>query len=163
MITFFGVVQKLYNLFNRNQQRWKIFICVIGCSLHNPSERARYPGFDTRDSFLSSSVFIPVFVRIHSDTIFVLKILTTIDLRNSLLQSREAPLDVQVTNTRVHVFVTSKLLRSKWNEISSEGSAGSTRTLQAFRFLCDRLNCEFNEWRRRIRTNCSAFRGNIMI
>lgn len=32
--TFFGVVQKLYNLFSSSPQRWEILQTKIGCSLH---------------------------------------------------------------------------------------------------------------------------------
>ena len=38
VITFFGVVQKLYNLFSSIPQRWEIFTSSVGCSLHNPPE-----------------------------------------------------------------------------------------------------------------------------
>ena len=38
VITFFGVVQKLYNLFSSSSQRWEILTSSVGCSLHEPSE-----------------------------------------------------------------------------------------------------------------------------
>lgn len=39
--TFFGVVQKLYNLFSSSSQRWKILQKKIGCSLH-PTSQTRW-------------------------------------------------------------------------------------------------------------------------
>ena len=38
VITFFGVVQQLYNFFSSSPQRWEILTSSVGCSLHNPSE-----------------------------------------------------------------------------------------------------------------------------
>ena len=38
VITFFGMVQKLYNFFAHSPQRWEILQTNIGCSLHNLSQ-----------------------------------------------------------------------------------------------------------------------------
>ena len=37
VVRFFGTVQKLYNIFNSNPQRWEILKNNTGCSLHTMS------------------------------------------------------------------------------------------------------------------------------
>ena len=37
VVRFFGTVQKLYNIFNSNPQRWEILKNITGCSLHTMS------------------------------------------------------------------------------------------------------------------------------
>ena len=153
VITFFGVVQKLYNLFSSSPQRWEILTSSVGCSLHNPSETrwsarvdsvkpfaAHLPGIMTALSQVQEVNLIP---ETHSDVVGMisylssfesilmaslwLKILAAINFRNLLLQAREVTLDVEVTN--VHDLIGDlKLLRSKWDEILSE-SCGIEQSL----------------------------------
>ena len=147
VITFFGVVQKLYNLFSSSPQRWKILTNSVGCSLHNLSETrwsarvdsvkpfaAHLPGIMTALSQVQELNLTP---ETRSDVVGMisylslssfesilmaslwLKILTAINFRNLLLQAREVTLDVEVAN--IHDLIGDlKLLRSKWDDILSE-------------------------------------------
>ena len=145
VITFFGVVQKLYNLFSSSPQRREILTSSVGCSLHNPSETrwsarvdivkpfaAHLPGImtalsqvqelnltqETRSDVVGMISYLSSFESILMGLLW-LKILTAINFRNLLLQAREATLDVEVAN--IHDLIGDlKLLRSKWDEILSE-------------------------------------------
>ena len=145
VITFFGVVQKLYNLFSSSPQRWEISTNSVGCSLHNPSETrwsarvdsvkpfaANFPGImtalsqvqelnltpETRSDVVGMISYLSSFESILMASLW-LKILTAINFRNLLLQAREVTLDVEVAN--IHDLIGDlKLLRSKWDDILSE-------------------------------------------
>ena len=145
VITFFGVVQKLYNLFSSSPQRWEILTSSVGCSLHNPSETrwsarvdsvkplaTHLPGImtalsqvqelnltpETRSDAVGMISYLSSFESILMASLW-LKSLTAINFRNLLLQAREATLDVEVAN--IHDLIGDlKLLRSKWDEILSE-------------------------------------------
>ena len=145
VITFFGVVQKLYNLFSSSPQRWEILTSSVGCSLHNPSETrwsarvdsvkpfaAHFPGVmtalsqvqelnltpETRSDVVGKISYLSSYEPILMASLW-LKILTAINFRNLLLQAREVTLDVEVAN--IHDLIGDlKLLRSKWDEILSE-------------------------------------------
>ena len=146
VITLFGVVQKLYNLFSSSPQRWAILTTGIGCSLHNPSETrwsARVDSVkpfaahmpvrimtaltqvqelnltpETRSDIAGMISYLSTFKSILMASLW-LKISTAINFRNLLLQAREATLDVEVANIR-DLIGDLKLLRSKWDEILSE-------------------------------------------
>ena len=145
VITFFGVVQKLYNLFSSSPQRWQILTSSIGCSLHNPSQTrwsarvdsvkpfaAHLPGImsaltqvqglnltpETRSDVAGTISYLSSFESVLMASIW-LKILTAINFRNLLLQAREATLDIEVANIR-DLIDDLKVLRSKWEEILSE-------------------------------------------
>ena len=138
VITFFGVVQKLYNLFNSSPQKWEIFTSSVGCSLRNPSETRRSARVDSVKLFaahlsgimtaLSQVQELNLTPETCSDVVgmisylssfesilmasLCLKILTAINFRNLLLQAREATLEVEVAN--IHDLIGDlKLLRSK--------------------------------------------------
>ena len=145
VITFFGVVQKLYNLYSSSPQKWEILTSSVGCSLHNPSETrwsarvdsvkpfaAHLPGImtalsqvqelnltpETRSDVVGMISYLSSFESILMASLW-LKILTAINFRNLLLQAKEVTLDVKVAN--IHDLIGDlKLLRSKWDEILSE-------------------------------------------
>lgn len=145
VITFFGVVQKLYNLFSSSPQRWEILTSGIGCSLHNLSETrwsarvdsvkpfaAHLPGImtaltqvqelnltpESRSDVSGMISYLSSFESILMASLW-LKVLTAINFRNLLLQAREATLDVEVANIR-DLIGDLKQLRDKWDDVLSE-------------------------------------------
>ncbi|XP_047141109.1 uncharacterized protein LOC124816117 [Hydra vulgaris] len=145
VINFFGVVQKTYNLFSSGPQRWQILKEYIGCSLHSISDTrwsARIEclkpfakhisglksamqdlkklnlSVETQsdikriEKYLSSFEYI-----ILASTWF--KVLTSINYKNTVLQSRDATLDVEVLNLK-SLIDDLLLLRNNWDSILNE-------------------------------------------
>ncbi|XP_004212075.2 zinc finger MYM-type protein 1-like [Hydra vulgaris] len=138
VITFFGIVQKLYNIFSSSPQRWEIFYKNIGSSLHSMSKTrwsarvdciklfATYlPGIiksvaDIRNLNLSIEnradlngiiSYMESFECILMSTIWF-KVLTAINYTNLVLQAQNATLDVEVTNIK-RLIDELKTLRDK--------------------------------------------------
>lgn len=145
VITFFGMVQKLYNFFAHSPQRWEILQTYIGCSLHKLSQTRwsarvesvkpiarhlpliRQAIIKCKDLNLSSECkteiqgiehYMKSFKCVLMATIW-LKILVAIDYRNKVLQAREATLDVEVENIE-SLLVELKGLRDKWDVLLAE-------------------------------------------
>ena len=145
VITFFGMVQKLYNFFAHSPQSWEILQSYIGCSLHNLSQTRwsarvesvkpiakhlpliKHAIVKCKELNLSSECKIELqgieqymksFKCVLMATVW-LKILVAIDYRNKVLQAREATLDVEVENIE-SLLVELKDLRDKWNVLLAE-------------------------------------------
>ena len=145
VITFFGMVQKLYNFFAHCPQRWEILESYIGCSLHNLSQTRwsarvvsvkpianhlpliKHAIIKCKDLNLSSECktelrgieqYMKSFQCVLMATIW-LKILVAIDNRNKVLQAREATLDVEVENIE-SLLEELKDLRDKWDSLLAE-------------------------------------------
>ena len=143
--TFFGTIQKLYNLFSCSPARWEILLDNIGCSLHSlshtrwsdrldsvrpiaghvPGIRAALNGLlclnltsEAKTDVKSSLAYISSFTCLLMSSIWF-KVLTAIDQRNKILQARNATLDVEVKNVN-SLLVDLQKLRSCWSSILSE-------------------------------------------
>lgn len=144
-ITFFGMVQKTYNFFVRSPQRWEILEKHIGCSLHSTSQTRWSARVDSVKPFAKHSPLIKKalnecktlnlsaecktdlngimkylnsFKCVLMATIW-LKVLVSVDLRNKLLQSRDATLDVEVANIE-NLVQELKSLRNQWDKLLVE-------------------------------------------
>ncbi|KAK5645202.1 hypothetical protein RI129_006502 [Pyrocoelia pectoralis] len=145
IITFFGVVQRLYNLFSRSPQRWEILQKNIGCSLHSMSDTRwsaridsvkpfahHLPGLiKAVDAILTTNLtpemrgeaygiqeYLNSFRCVLMACIWV-KVLTAIDYRNKVLQARDATIDVELDNIN-SLVIDLKCLRTKWDQIVCE-------------------------------------------
>ena len=144
-VTFFGMVQTVYNLFSSSPQRWSILQESIGSSLHGLSGTrwtdrvasvrpfvAHLPGIRSALEQLHTLNLTPKtatevngaikycssFVCILMSAIW-LKILVAIDLRNQIIQAREATIDVEVSNLK-SLVQDLKELRGNWALILNE-------------------------------------------
>ncbi|XP_047141270.1 zinc finger MYM-type protein 1-like [Hydra vulgaris] len=126
VITFFGIVQKLYNIFSSSPQRWEIKKKNIGSSFHIMSQTRWSARMDCIKSFathlpgiiksvadirnLNLSIenradlngiisYMESFECILMSAIWF-KVLTAINYTNLVLQARNATLDVEVTNIK---------------------------------------------------------------
>ena len=144
-VTFFGMVQTVYNLFSSSPQRWLILQGSIGSSLHGLSGTrwtdrvasvrpfaAHLPGIrsaleqlhtlnltpKTATEVNAAIRYISSFTCILMSAIW-LKILVAIDQRNQIIQAREATIDIEVANLKSLVHDL-KDLRSKWPQILNE-------------------------------------------
>ena len=145
VITFFGVVQKLYNIFSSSPQRWEILTKSIGCSIHNLSDTrwsarvdsvrpfaAHLPGLkeavvliqelnltaETRSEVRGIQTYLDSFESILMASIWF-KVLTAINFRSTVLQARNATLDVEVDNIQ-SLIQDLKQLRDSWDTILAE-------------------------------------------
>ena len=124
VITFFGIVQKLYNIFSSSPQRWDILKKHVGCSIHSMSQTrwsariACIKPFAQHIDSLRHAVDDVLAMNITSDARSTLngiksymnsfrcvllasvwyKVLYAIDIRNQILQVKEQTLDVEVAN-----------------------------------------------------------------
>lgn len=124
VLTFFGVVQKFYNVFSSSPARWEILKNNIGCSLHSLSHTrwsdrlesvkslaAHIPGIKAALSDLlqlnltaETKADVKVLINyMNSFTSLLLasiwyKVLAAIDLRNKVLQAHNTTIDVEVKN-----------------------------------------------------------------
>ena len=144
-VTFFGIVQKLYNLFSSSPQRWEILQTEIGCSLHNLCHTrwtdrvnsvrpfaAHLPGLkkalnalsnlnltpETRSEVKGISEYITSFQCIVMSAIWM-KVLVAIDQRNQIIQARSSTIDVEIDNID-SLLADLKILRLRWNDILTE-------------------------------------------
>ena len=144
-VTFFGMVQTVYNLFSSSPQRWKILLSHIGSSLHGLSGTrwtdrvasvrlfaAHLPGIKKAlEEHLSLNLTPKTTIEVNGAIKYVssftcivmsalwLKILVPIDQRNQVIQARKATIDVEVSNLRVRIHEL-KELRSKWHLLLHE-------------------------------------------
>ena len=122
IITFFGIIQKLYNIFSSSPKRWEILQENIGCSLHSMSQTRWSARVDcvkpfathisgirnaiisiknlnltaeTKYDLIGIESYIGSFQCVLLSSIW-LKILTAINYRSTVLQARGATLDVEV-------------------------------------------------------------------
>ena len=144
-MTFFGMVQTVYNLFSSSPQRWSILRENIGPSLHGLSGTrwtdrvasvrpfaAQLPGLrsaldqlhklnltsKTATEIDSAIKYISSFPCILMSTIW-LKVLIAIDQRNQIIQGRKATIDVEVSNLKSLLNDLTDT-RSKWDQIFNE-------------------------------------------
>ena len=144
--TFFGIIQKLYNIFSCSPMRWKILQEKCGLSLHNLSTTrwsdrvnsvrpfvSHIDGIkaalnslldelnlttETKVEIQAVSKYVGTFICILMSCIWV-KVLGAIDLRNKILQARNATLDVEVKN--IDCLLDDLLyLREGWPSILNE-------------------------------------------
>ena len=147
VMTYFGMVQKLFTFFSASPQRWEILQDKLKCSLHSQSgtrwsERvdavrpvAAHSGFVIEALEAASSLslvpeaftelqalqkYFSSFVSILMSSIWV-KVLTSIDQRNRILQARRATIDAEVQNLN-DLLSELKSLREKWTEILKEAT-----------------------------------------
>ncbi|KAI6659811.1 hypothetical protein LOD99_10609 [Oopsacas minuta] len=139
------MVQKTYNLFSSNPQRWHILQLHIACSLHGLSgtrwidRAASVRPFAAHLSGLKVALqqllslnltpktttdvngaikYVSSFSCVVMSSIW-LKVLVAIDQRNQILQARKATMDVEVSNLK-SLLEDLKELREKWPLILSE-------------------------------------------
>ncbi|XP_047139494.1 zinc finger MYM-type protein 1-like [Hydra vulgaris] len=145
VINFFGVVQKTYNLFSSSPQIWQILKENIGCSLHSMSDTRwsariesvkpfveHIPGLrsaiqdlkklnltaESRSDIKRIEKYLGLFeCIILASTWF--KVLTSINYRNTVLQARDATLNVEVLNLK-SLIDDLLLLRNNWDLILNE-------------------------------------------
>lgn len=145
VITFFGSIQKLYNIFSSSPQRWSILKNNIGCSLHSMSTTrwsarvdcvkpfaAHMPGLlkaiddisclnltpETRTDLQGLKTYMKSFECTLLASIWF-KVLTAINHRNLVLQARNATLDVETANIK-SLIGELKTLRDQWPVILRE-------------------------------------------
>ena len=151
-ITFFGIVQKLYNVFSSSPQRWEILKKHIKVSLHQTSTTRWSARIDCvrpiarhfRDvqnavNELSQSTnlttecradisgiksYFTKFESLLLSSIWV-KVLADIHDTNLIIQCRDATLDVEKANIQ-RLAKSMNDLRERWSEILSEVSIVAT-------------------------------------
>ena len=126
VIPFFGLVRKIYNVFSSTPQRWEILKKHIGRSLHSMSETRwsarvesvtcrpmakHLPAFavddvlelnltaETRSDLNGIKTYLNTFECVVMASSW-LKVLAAIDVRNKVLQARDATLDVEVEHIK---------------------------------------------------------------
>lgn len=144
-ITFFGVVQKCYNICSGSTQRWEILKSKIPDSLHSLSDTRwaaridavkpftrNLPGLktsleeikklnltaETRRDVDGILKYMSKFECVLMASIWS-KILQAINERNLVLQEMNATIDVEVKNLE-SLLADLQLLRNRWNEILNE-------------------------------------------
>ena len=142
VITFFGMVQKLYVFFSASPQRWKILQEQLGSSLHGMSgtrwsERvtAVRPVAAHSDLILkaieavgeltltpegtidlaSMQGYFSSFVSVLTSSIWI-KVQSALDERNKILQTRAGTVDVEVQNLR-DLLCDLQSIRNQWIKI----------------------------------------------
>lgn len=144
-ITFFGVVQKCYNIFSSSPQRWEILKKKIPSSLHGLSDTRwsaridavkpfvkHLPGLqdaledlkklnvtaETRRDIEGILKYISKFECILIASTWY-KVLSAINERNLVLQARDATIDVEITNLE-SLISDLQLMRNQWDYILQE-------------------------------------------
>ncbi|XP_077105406.1 zinc finger MYM-type protein 1-like [Ranitomeya variabilis] len=148
MKTFFGSVNRLYILFSNSPERWNTLLEVVGRSLHGLSDtrwssriEAVRPVAQSLPSILKAlhqvissgkltndahseaeglSDYFSSFRAVVLATFWV-KVLTSFEERNKILQSRSVSLEVGAANIKA-LSEEMKLLREKWPTLLSEAS-----------------------------------------
>ncbi|XP_075042362.1 zinc finger MYM-type protein 1-like [Mixophyes fleayi] len=145
VVTFFGIVQKLYNIFSGSPQRWEILKANIGASLHSMSNTRwsarvesvkpfaeRLPGIqkaiesvlelnltsEIRTDLDSVSIYLDSFDCVLMASIW-LKVLTAINYRSTVLQARNTTIDKEVENLSSLVDEL-KAIRNNWQALLNE-------------------------------------------
>ena len=143
--TFFGTIQKFYNLFSSSPARWEILLNNIGCSLHSLSHTRWSDRLDSvkpiathitglkpaLNDLLTLNLTSEAKADVKGLTNYVnsfhclllasiwYKVLAAIDIRNKVLQARNATIDVEVKNV-CSLIDDLKSLRDNWELILSE-------------------------------------------
>ncbi|XP_050065845.1 uncharacterized protein LOC126554884 [Aphis gossypii] len=144
-ITFFGVVQKCYNVFSSSPQRWEILKKNISGSLHGLSNTRWSARIDAVKPFVNNLPglqnaledvkqlnltaesrrdiegivkYINKFECIVMASIWF-KVLCIINERNVVLQARNSTIDVEVINLE-SLIADLQLIRNNWNTILQE-------------------------------------------
>ena len=163
LLRFFGTVQTIYNLFSSSPKRWEILTDNIGCSLHCLSGTrwtdrvdsvrpfaAHLPGLktalqdllnlnltsQTRSTIHGAISYVSSFKCVLMSAIWI-KVLTAIDIRNQIIQARDATIDVEVRNLD-SLLDDMKELRGDFHKILTEaqhvaGACGITPELTQVR------------------------------
>lgn len=144
-ITFFGNLQKCYNIFSSSPQRWEILQGHLKCSLHNMSDTRWSSRIECVKPFSMNIVGIKEAIKevqnlnLTAETLNDLrglskyadsfecvimasiwfKVLTTIDYRNKVLQTRKCTIDVEVKNLDSLINDLTHL-RNNWEMILEE-------------------------------------------
>ena len=144
-VTYFGMVQTIYNLFSSSPQRWQILQRSITCSLHGLSGTrwtdrvasvrpfaAHLPSIKVAlQQLLALNLTLKTTSKVNgaikyesSFTCLVmssvwLKVLVAIDQRNQIIQARKATIDVEVSNLK-SLLEDLKKLRENWPLILRE-------------------------------------------
>lgn len=148
-ITFFGCVNRLYNLFSGSPKRWKIITEKTGCSLHRESDtrwssrkeairpiaRHLQSVVDALDELIDNREETKLTNEARSEAVGLrdyfssfkailmasiwVKVLECFDHRNLLLQSRNLPIDRAAENI-MELTTEMKMLRDNWASILSE-------------------------------------------
>lgn len=148
-ITFFGAVQKLYNIFSSSPQRWEIFQANVPNNLHSMSQTrwsarvdsvkpiARHlPGVlkalddvlklnltsECRRDVLGLQKHLKTFNFLLLSSIWT-KILQAVDIVNKVIQQRGGTLDVASTNLNNLIEELKVLRNERWDEIFHETQA----------------------------------------
>ena len=145
VVTFFGMVQKLYVFFSASPQRWEILQKQLGSSLHGMpgtrwSERVTavrpvaahgeliLKAIEAVDDLTlipeatieleSLQGYFSSFISILMGSIWI-KVLSAIDERNKILQTRAGTVDVEVRNLR-DLLCDLQSIRDQWSKIWNE-------------------------------------------
>ena len=151
-VTFFGVVQTVYNLFSCSPTLWEILLQNIGSSLHSLSETrwtarvasvrpfaAHLPGIEsalrqlltlnltpkTRYEINGAITYLTSFTCIVMASVW-LKVLIMIDYRNQVIQVRDATIDVEVQNLKSLADDLKKMRNSQRHSILAESKQVSS-------------------------------------
>ncbi len=168
-ITFFGVIQKFYNIVSSSPQRWEILKKHIHCSFHRLSDTRWSAHVDavkpfantlpelnevldelktlnltpeTRTDIGGLQKYICSFECVLMSSIWS-KILTAINERNVILQATDATLDVEVENLK-SLLSDLEFIRSRWDTILNECKLVASQI--------DRISSTLPESRKRKRT-----------
>lgn len=144
-ITFFGVVQKFYNILSSSPQRWEILKKHIHCSFHRLSDTRWSARVDAIKPFANTlpklddvleevktlnltpetkrdvdglQKYIHSFECILMSSIWS-KVLTAINERSVILQARNATIDVEVANLK-SLLSDLEFIRNRWDAILTE-------------------------------------------
>ena len=144
-VTYFGMVQTIYNLFSSSPQRWQILQRNITCSLHRlsgtrwtdrvasvrpfaahlPSIKVALPQLLALNltAKMTSKVngaikYVSSFTCLVMSSVW-LKVLVAIDQRNQIIQARKATIDIEVSSLK-SLLEDLKKLRENWPLILRE-------------------------------------------
>src|SRR6218665_155191 len=147
VITYFGMVQKLFTFFSASPQRWEFLQQSLGCSLHSmsgtrwservdavrpvaahpsaimtavrkASELTLTPEAATCTELQALKQYFSSFLSILMSSIWI-KVLFAIDERNRILQARKSTVDVEVSNLQDLITELTQL-RNQWRAIWQE-------------------------------------------
>lgn len=175
-VTFFGVVQKIYNIFSKSTQRWEILLMHTSSSLHSMCETRwssrteaikPFVGHnlalrnaieevetmtlkaETRADLAGVKKYLQSFEGLVMASIWF-KILTSINQRTVVLQARNATIDVEVSNLK-SLLEDLQFLRDNWDKILNEcKTVAKNINIKPF----------FNEKRKRVKMVTGDLQGN---
>ena len=147
-MTFFGVVQTVYNVVSTSPTRWEILLQNIGCSVHSQSQTrwtarvasvrpfaALLPGIATAlQKILTLNLTANTKYDINGALRYVksftcivmasawLKVLVCLDYRNQVIQARKATIDVEVNKLESLLTEVNDMWNNKWINILEEST-----------------------------------------